>query len=170
MELNLYRFSATKDVDLVRKANQILRTSDNFDEFKEAVTPLLDDYNVNYLRTEYETARATGQSTANYLRNLEVAEDYPYWEYQTVGDDRVRPSHEALDGMLFRAGEAGAFTPPNGYNCRCELVPRATKGGKVLMSEDDAKELMGDEFKMMKGAGFASNRAASGYVFDEAQM
>lgn len=170
MELNLYRFSAIKDTALMQQANALLRSSKSFDEFKQAVTPLMDDYNVNYLRTEYETARATGQSTANYLRNLEVVEDFPYWEYQTIGDDRVRPSHEALDGVLFRAGEVGSFNPPNGYNCRCEFVPRSSKGGKVVSSEEDAKELIGEEYNKMAKAGFADNRATNGYVFNDSQM
>lgn len=170
MELNLYRFSATKDVALIRKANELLRSSENFDQFKQAVTPLLENYNVHYLKTEYETARATGQSTANYLRNMEVAEEYPYWEYQTVGDDRVRPSHQALDGKLFLAGEVGTLNMPNGFNCRCTYVPRATKGGKTVLSEKEAIELLGEDYKQMKKAGFAVDRTANGYVFTEGQM
>lgn len=170
MELNLFRFSATKDVDLIRKANELLRSSDNFEQFKQAVAPLFKQYNVNHLKTEYETAYATGQSTANYLRNMEVVQEYPYWEYQTVGDDRVRSSHQALDGKLFLAGEVGTLNMPNGYNCRCEYVPRSSKAGKTVLSEQEAIELIGDEYNQMKKAGFAEDRTAKGYVFNEQQM
>ena len=170
MELNLFRFSATKDIDLIRKANQLLRSSESFQEFEQAVKPLFKQYNSNYLRTEYETARATGQSTANYLRNMEVAEEYPYWEYTTAGDERVRPSHQALDGKLFLAGEVGTLSMPNGYNCRCEYTPRSSKAGKEVITEQEAIDIMGDDYENMQKAGFAEDRVSGQYVFNEDQM
>lgn len=170
LELNLYRFSATKDVALIQEANKFLNTSKNFHEFEQQTADLFKKYNKNHLRTEYNLANATAQNTSSYLRNLEVAEDFPYWEYQTVGDDRVRPAHAALDGMLFRAGETGIFTSPNGFGCRCEHIPRDTKAGKRLIDEDEAAELLGEEFDKMKEAGFAVNRASGGFVFNEDQM
>ncbi|WP_052594135.1 DUF935 family protein [Aureispira sp. CCB-QB1] len=170
LELNLYRFSATKDIDLIRQANKLLSDAKSFNEFEQQVAPLFEQYNKHHLKTEFNLAYSTAQNTSNYLRNLEVIEDFPYWEYQTVGDDRVRPAHAALDGMVFKAGESGVFTPPNGFGCRCEQIPRDSKAGKQLIDEEQAKELLGDEFEQMKKAGFAVNRAASGFVFGEDQM
>lgn len=44
--------------------------------------------------------------------------------YQTVGDDRVRPEHELIDGVTLPKGSAFWATnyPPNGYNCRCQAI------------------------------------------------
>lgn len=170
LELNLYRFSATKDIDLIQEANKVLSSSESFREFEQQVAPLFKKYNKHHLKTEFNLAHSTAQNTSNYLRNLEVIEDFPFWEYQTVGDDRVRPAHAALDGMLFRAGETGIFTTPNGFGCRCEYIPRDSKAGKRLIDEDEAAELLGDEFDKMKKAGFAVNRASESFVFDEDQM
>jgi len=170
LELNLYRFSATKDLALLQEVNKLLPNAKSFSDFEKQAASILTQYNKNHLKTEYNLAFATAQSTSNYLRNLEVAEDFPYWEYQTAGDDRVRPSHAALDGLLFRAGETGALTMPNGFGCRCEYIPRTSIGNKELVTEEQAIAKLGKEFEVMKKAGFAINRAADGLVFTNDQM
>lgn len=171
LELNLYRFSATKDLALLQEVNDLIPDSTSFAEFEKKAAPILQTYNKNYLLTEFNLANATAISTSNYLRNLEVKDEFPYWEYQTIGDDRVRPEHQALDGMVFRAGEVGAFNTPNGYGCRCELIPRDSTGGKEVSTEDDAIEAVGEDvFQKMKDKGFAINRAIENLVFTENQM
>jgi SPP1 gp7 family putative phage head morphogenesis protein len=46
------------------------------------------------------------------------------YEYVTVGDNRVRPEHEILDGTRRRADDPfwEKFWPPNGWSCRCQAV------------------------------------------------
>lgn len=46
------------------------------------------------------------------------------YEYATVGDDRVRPTHEAMDGVRYPKDHPiwRRIWPPNGYNCRCITV------------------------------------------------
>jgi hypothetical protein len=48
-----------------------------------------------------------------------------YLEYSTVGDDRVRPEHAALDGFVAHISDErwATIAPPNGFNCRCTLIP-----------------------------------------------
>jgi SPP1 gp7 family putative phage head morphogenesis protein len=47
------------------------------------------------------------------------------YEYRTAGDDRVREEHEAMEGVILEAGspELAKWWPPNGFNCRCTLIP-----------------------------------------------
>lgn len=47
------------------------------------------------------------------------------FEYVTMRDDRVRPSHAALDGMIRPVNDPiwSMYTPPIDYNCRCRLEP-----------------------------------------------
>jgi SPP1 gp7 family putative phage head morphogenesis protein len=47
------------------------------------------------------------------------------FEYVTMRDDRVRPTHAALDGMIRPVDDEiwMLYTPPIDYNCRCRLEP-----------------------------------------------
>ena len=44
--------------------------------------------------------------------------------YVTMGDDRVRVNHEALDGTKARKDDPiwNEITPPLGWNCRCQKI------------------------------------------------
>ena len=46
------------------------------------------------------------------------------YRYETVGDDRVRPEHELIDGVTLPKGSPfwTINYPPNGYNCRCQAI------------------------------------------------
>jgi len=46
-------------------------------------------------------------------------------QYSAILDDRVRSNHEAMDGVIRPVTDPiwEAWTPPNGYNCRCTIVP-----------------------------------------------
>lgn len=55
----------------------------------------------------------------------EVIEDFPYWQYQSVGDGNVRESHAALDGVVLPANHPfwQRHYPPWDWGCRCQVVP-----------------------------------------------
>jgi len=46
------------------------------------------------------------------------------YKYVTVGDDRVRPNHAALDGLLMKRDSPTLenYWPPNGWACRCDVI------------------------------------------------
>ena len=50
-----------------------------------------------------------------------VVDAFPYFQYHTVGDDRVRPTHAQMDGYIARRDDPvwNLWWPPNGFNCRC---------------------------------------------------
>lgn len=56
----------------------------------------------------------------------ESAELLPFWEYSAVNDDRTRPTHRALDGIIYPAKHEFWDThfPPWGFNCRCTVIAR----------------------------------------------
>jgi SPP1 gp7 family putative phage head morphogenesis protein len=86
------------------------------------VTPDNDYQLEQIFRTQTGQAYIAGRVTAN---EDEVIDEILWgYEYVTVGDDRVRPNHAAMDGIRMRKGDPrwGRFTPPCGYNCRCTLV------------------------------------------------
>lgn len=69
-------------------------------------------------RTETSMAYGAGQ----YAKLQDVSDRFPYWEYVTAKDERVRDSHRALDGKIFKASDR-QFYPPLGFNCRCKARP-----------------------------------------------
>ena len=52
----------------------------------------------------------------------DVAVRFPYWEYSTAKDERVRDSHRALEGKIFKVNDS-QYYPPLGFNCRCVTIP-----------------------------------------------
>ena len=48
-----------------------------------------------------------------------------YYQYLTQNDDRVRPTHQQMHGVIRPVGDAlwRIWWPPCGYNCRCYIRP-----------------------------------------------
>jgi len=59
------------------------------------------------------------------LREPEMQEMFPVWEYVTIGDGHVRPNHAAMHGFRAPSNDPvwNTWYPPNGYNCRCDVEP-----------------------------------------------
>jgi SPP1 gp7 family putative phage head morphogenesis protein len=75
-------------------------------------------------RTNMQMAYGVGRRQA-----LEgVADDLSLWEYHAVLDDRTRPTHAALDGLILPATHEfwNDHYPPWGFNCRCTVTARPT--------------------------------------------
>lgn len=166
MEVNLNEFGYDKSLRTVMELNMLLDNNGTFGEFKAKANTLLKTYNHHYLRTEYDFAIATAQNASNWNRQKQNSHIFPFVKYFTAGDDRVRASHSALDGKVFRITDSSwqHLYPPNGWNCRCELVSTTEKSG--LISGPEAEALLGAEFALMKKNGFAVNRGEINSIFE----
>jgi len=80
-----------------------------------------------HLETIARTNLSLSYSTARRRALERVAEDLPYWQYHTAGDDRVRPEHAVLNGIVLPANHEFWNTkfPPIGFNCRCTVTATA---------------------------------------------
>lgn len=69
----------------------------------------------NVFRTNMQTAYNAGRWEA--LQDPEMAEFFPLYEYHAVDDDRLRPTHEAMNGKRFRRDDPiwDIWWPTNGY-------------------------------------------------------
>lgn len=58
----------------------------------------------------------------------------PLYRYTTAHDSRVRPNHAALDGFVLtkNAFIRRELAPPNGFNCRCNIVKLSAAENKRL--------------------------------------
>lgn len=93
------------------------------------------------IETLFRTQNAIAQSAGRLAHDAEVGDILWGYRYSTAGDDRVRPSHEELDGMTLPvdAPEWETLAPPNGYNCRCRLIPLYEKPDKLVDAPDGAE-------------------------------
>lgn len=81
-------------------------------------------------RTQASLAYMAGRLNAD--KDEAVQEILWGYEYATVGDDRVRPSHAALDGTRLPKEDPlwRTIMPPNGYNCRCTVMEVFDEGSR----------------------------------------
>ncbi len=94
-----------------------------FEQFLNDVRSIDSTYNANYLRAEYNFVTASAEMAAKWEQFMEDGDRYNL-QYRTQKDDRVRPEHAALDGVTLPPSDPfwEEFYPPNGWNCRCNVV------------------------------------------------
>ncbi len=175
-ELNLFHFSAAKTLAEVQELNRLFRESKSYHEFYKKAEQVVDKFNKTWQKTEYETAILISEAHDNYYRLIAKTKLFPYWEYKTAGDDKVRPEHEALDGVILPANDPRwkKIFPPNGWKCRCYVVPRMAHEVKDI-DFDEMRSRVDEYFetsdwKMAEAQGFGVNRALTSEVFTEDQM
>jgi SPP1 gp7 family putative phage head morphogenesis protein len=99
------------------------------------------------LRTHGQQAYASAQ----YGMLNEQRELFPFWQYMSLGDSHVRPSHAALDGIVLPADHEFWQThfPPWDWGCRCQCIPltrhdTAQIAQKQQSRPADQQDVLGD--------------------------
>lgn len=134
--LNSYQFSAAKDLSETLALQELAVKAKGFEDFRkqayEEVTSINRD---QWLRVEMDSC-IRGAVMGESWRTLEQsAELYPYWQYKTEEDDRVREEHEALDNLVFKIGdpEGDECYPPNDWNCfKVNTLVKTPEGWKKI--------------------------------------
>lgn len=132
LQENLYFFSAAKTYQQLEEMNSFLVDEKgkirSYSQFKRKVDAVHKNYNRNYLQTEFRTSKRSAQS-ARQWSEFEANKDlFPNLMYITVGDDKVRPDHVKLNGIIKPINHPFWDThyPPNGWNDRCSVKPTAS--------------------------------------------
>lgn len=68
------------------------------------------------------------------------ADVFPYWQYLSLGDEKVRPAHRALDGIIVAADDPfwHDHSPPWQWGCRCR---------KVALLPDEVDDIKAEDAK-----------------------
>ena len=176
MEQNIFHFSASKTLAEINELNRLFRESKSFNDFYKKAIQVTDIFNKTWLETEFHTAVSTAESVSTYRRLLSKVNIFPYWEYVTVNDDKVREEHRKLHGVILPANDPRwrKIMPPNGWNCRCYIVPRMAHEVKDV-DIDEMRKRVDDyfttpEWKKNEAQGFGINRGLSAEVFTANQM
>lgn len=106
-------------------------------EFQKEIEELTD----KKLELIYTQNMNSAYSYGRYQGLIQAVDIFPNWEYITIGDNRVRSSHRALQGIVRRYDDVfwQSHCPPNGYRCRCVVeVTSEEPNGKGIPKWDKA--------------------------------
>lgn len=162
---NLWQFSSAKTLAELEKMNSLLLDKGKirtFDEFKKLVQKENVNFNSNYLRAEFETAKRGSEMAWKWKDYVKNADLFPNLEYRTVNDERVRPEHAVLSGVIKPINDSfwRTFYPPNGWRCRCYVVQTAasitpgTKDDPTVLPEFRGNTALDEEIFTEKGSFF----------------
>ena len=175
LEMNIWHFSAAKTLAEVHALNQALRESKGYEDFRQRAGNIQAKFE-GWQRTEYQSAINCAEGISTYRRLKQQVKVFPYWEYKTAGDSKVREEHAALDGLILHHSNElwNKIYPPNGWNCRCYVVPRMAAevvGYDEKAAEESIKAYMETpDWKRAEKGGWNINRAIKAEVFTANQM
>ena len=109
----------------------------SFSSFSKAVKDKVDpNYNKNWLRTEYNTAYASGLMARKWQGYVKKG---GFIVYVAVMDERTRYDHANMNGARYPVDHPFWRThyPPNGWNCRCTTRWDGTEGETVPATSID---------------------------------
>jgi SPP1 gp7 family putative phage head morphogenesis protein len=160
---NIYVFSGAKTYQSTRTLTALLSVPEyqsNFYAFKKAAEPFYNKMYQDYLQAEYQTAKASARMASDWKRIEMDADVLPLLKYQTVGDGRVRPTHQQLDNIVRPVNDPfwKQYYPPNGWRCRCTVA-------QLAEDEEPLTDMSGftppDDVPPL----FRMNAGIDGYVF-----
>jgi SPP1 gp7 family putative phage head morphogenesis protein len=155
LRTNVYVFSGFKTYQFLKQASELLVDADGkvkaFSTFRDEVLALNSQYNIEYLRTEYNYAIASSRMAGKWAQFEANKSTLPLLQYETVGDARVRAAHAALDGIIKPVGDDfwNQYLPPNSWNCRCTV--RQLAEGTVSDTKPENLPQLTEMFKTNAG-------------------
>ena len=116
----------------------------SFERFLNDVQKVDETYNAHYLRAEYNFVKSSARMAAKWEEFMQDGDRYNL-QYRTQKDDRVRPEHAALDGVTLPPSDPfwQKFFPPNGWNCRCDVVQ--VRKSKYPVTDHEEAMRLGEE-------------------------
>ncbi|SIT25573.1 phage putative head morphogenesis protein, SPP1 gp7 family [Chryseobacterium ureilyticum] len=165
LKQNIYAFSAAKSFTQMMYYRDMMIGDDgntlSKGSFIKKIANTGEVFNKRYLEVEYENAYYSSIMADQWDR---YAPD-DLLEYTTVGDRHVRPAHAALDKHTAPKNDPFWIRnyPPNGWNCRCSVVP-GDENFKNKLTDRDAGNVLKQE---IKNTPFDNNVGLSKLIFKD---
>lgn len=157
---NLINFAVVEEHQALEEIKADKEDSENYEEFVTLATGTFAKYNKTYAFMENSDilfALGIAAKWVNYDTNQII-------EYKTQGDERVRDSHQALDGLRYRKKDfPAALVPPIAHGCRCYTINTGWTDGRKLTNKNNVDDLI----KAAGDSTFKYNVATSGIMFSE---
>lgn len=164
---DIYIFSGFKTYHELKEASALLRDEHGrlktFDAFLEDIKGMNAEYNVNYLKSEYNYAKNTAFNAEAYADGMAYPDEVDF-VYKTQHDGKVRPEHAELHNICYPVNHVfwSMYMPPNGWGCRCFILAQ-NKGRNAYPENDD--EALARGARAVKNEMFVGNPLAEGAVF-----
>lgn len=169
---NLYIFSGAKtyqqinDISLIAEDESIK----SFKDFKNEALAIYEQYNQNWLETEYKTAIGQAQTAVRWEQIESQKEVLPYLQYSAVIDNNTSEICLPLDGICLPVDDPFWDTnaPLNHFNCRCLLIQHDKEDAQnvgITPSEEETaiSEQMNEERQPL----FNMNSGKDKVIFDD---
>ena len=148
-ELRAMAFTITgiEDLKVLQRARDLiaeLPKGGDYNEIKADLLKTISPYMANEksaeIRAELLLRLHGGQAyaAAQYRVMDRQREAFPFWQYLSFGDDRVRASHKALDHKIFPANSPfwDLHYPPWEFLCRCRVAPLTRRDAMAIRDAD----------------------------------
>lgn len=163
LQKSVYQFSAAKNYQQLKALTQALVGDDGklrtFSQFKEVAFEINDTHVNQWLKTEYDTAIASGQMASKWVSIQSTKSSLGMLEFDAVMDARTSTICRPLEGVRKPVDDIfwNTYYPPNHFKCRSTVRQRSgtyqTPTSKINPPE------IPDMFK--------TNLAKSGLVFPD---
>jgi SPP1 gp7 family putative phage head morphogenesis protein len=135
---NVQAFSGAKTANEILDFESMIYKDGKIVEFAQFRSEVLKKYNLynkTYLAVEYGYTVEQAKAAKRWVGIWNDKKLFPLLQYVTVGDDRVRPTHRALDGTVRPVGDSfwSAYYPPWSYRCRC--TTKSYESGEIPITE-----------------------------------
>jgi SPP1 gp7 family putative phage head morphogenesis protein len=133
MKGNLYSFAGAKTYSHLKELNSMLYDDNGklipFNKFRDKASEYYASIGMtekkyqDWLNIEYDTAIGQGQKAAQWQGFMDNADVIPNLKYVTAGDERVRPAHALLDGLIKSKDDPiwDNIYPIQDWGCRCDV-------------------------------------------------
>lgn len=109
----------------------------SFYDFRKAAKPIIGNYNVNYLKAEYNTVVRSARMAANWKKFEEKKDIFPNIEYMLSRATDKRPGHLQFVGTILPINDSwwNTHTPPIDWECQCWI--RQTRADVTQVPKDE---------------------------------
>lgn len=141
---NLWQFSCAKTYGELQEMNNLLLNKGRirlYPEYLQEVRKTNKKFNENYIQAEHQTAIKGSQAAEQWKGFMKNADLFPNLQYLTVGDGRVRPEHQLLNGVIKPIGDVfwKVYYTPNGWRCRCYIIQTAAASTPGKFDDDSVQ-------------------------------
>lgn len=166
---NVYMFSGAKTFQQTMAMSEELVKDGklvSFEEFEQAAGAIFDQYNENWLRSEYETAKDGARMGSKWLDFQENKKDLPYLTYVTEHDETVCEICAPLDGITLPVDDPfwSSNYPPMHFNCHCDV--QAGDNEEEVSGDKEVSEVE-DLHRKATEEKFKNNVGKTGQVFSK---